>query len=103
MFTPDAEELFDMVKVSLPVVISSVEGYDHPEPEPTPEPEEQPRSVDTDEETTQPEPEDNSADADIQPEPETIENNSEDQTSGETEKPKGFWDKIKSFFGNLFS
>ena len=107
MFTPDAEELFDMVKVSLPVVISSVEGYDQPEPEPEPgpEPEEPTRTADPDEESIQSEPEDNSADADIEPElePETPANNSEDRSSGETEKPKGFWNKIKSFFGNLFS
>jgi hypothetical protein len=105
MFTPDAEELFDMVKVSLPVVISSVEGYDHPKPEP--EPEEPAEFVGTDEEATQPEPEpeleDNTTDANIQQAPESPANNSEDQPSRETEKPKGFWGKIKSFFGNLFS
>ncbi|MGM0601652.1 MAG: L,D-transpeptidase family protein [Candidatus Rifleibacteriota bacterium] len=102
MFTPDAEELFDMVKVSLPVVISSVEGYDHPKPEPA----EPPRAADPEEEVQpepEPESEDNEEDTAIQPETDTPSNNIEDQSPEKTEKPKGFWNKVKSFFGNLFS
>jgi lipoprotein-anchoring transpeptidase ErfK/SrfK len=100
MFTPDAEELFTMVRVSLPVIITSVEGYDHPQPEaaePGAEPaDEAPEEDDAARDSLEPasEPESSS--------PATIKDPAV-KPPKEPEKPEGFWNKIRSFFGNMFS
>jgi lipoprotein-anchoring transpeptidase ErfK/SrfK len=102
MFTPDAEELFDMVRVSLPVIITSVDGYDHPEPVR----EEPAKTTFETEEVETEEPDNEVADETIeQQEPfEAEQENNSDSTPVKTdEKPEGFWNRIRSFFGNLFS
>jgi lipoprotein-anchoring transpeptidase ErfK/SrfK len=98
MFTPDAEELFDMVRVSLPVIITSVKGYQQPEEPATRQ-----------EEKNEPQITEEPADEEPANEPETERVSPPERSAPESsspkepEKPKSFWDRISSFFGNLFS
>lgn len=88
MFTPDAEELYDMVRVGMPVMITSATMPPaEPEPEPEPEP-----VVETD--SVSDSVEDSQLNGPVVP---------SEPVEQDPPPKKGFWNSIKSFFRGLFS